>query len=175
MSAMLGSKTSSPVVAPLHPWVWATHPWQREHIGFTGPFLGSNFLLLIDLHSKWPEIYPMTSTAVSKTIEILRTTFAAYGIPKLVVSDNGSQFTSKEFAEFIKGNGIHHIHTAPYHPSSNGAVERSVQSFKRSLCTSEKEGRTINHRLSNFLFSYRTIPHATTGVSPCELFLNRSL
>ena len=117
----------------------------------------------------------MTSTAVSKTIENLRTIFAAYGIPEQVVSDNGSQFTSKRFAEFIKGNGIHHIRTAPYHPSSNGAVERLVQSFKRSLNASGKEGRTINHHLSNFLFSYRTIPHATTGVLLCELLLNRSL
>ncbi len=52
--------------------------------------------------------------------------------------------------------------TAPYHPSSNGAVERLVQSFKRAMKSSEKEGTTLEQRLSNFLLSYRTTPHATT-------------
>ena len=67
------------------------------------------------------------STTVFKTIEVLRHIFSSYGIPEQLVSDNGSQFTSEELADFVKSNGIKHIRTAPYHPSSNGAVERLVQ------------------------------------------------
>ena len=128
MSAMPGSKTffCSCSISSLG----LAHSPMAGSIDFAGPFLGSNFLLLIDSHSKWPEIYSVTSTAVSKTIEILRTIFAVYGIPEQVVTDNDSQFTSKEFAKFINGNGIHHICTPPYHPFSNGAMKRLVQSFK---------------------------------------------
>ena len=118
-----------PPTAPLHPWIWPDCPWQRVHVDFAGPFKASMFLLLLDSRSKWPEIYPMSSTTIFKTIEVLRHIFSSYGIPEQLVSDNGSQFTSEEFADFVKSNGIKHIRTAPYRPSSNGAVERLLQSF----------------------------------------------
>ena len=82
------------------------------------------FFLLVDAHSKWPEIYEMTSTTSARTIELLRHLFAAYGLPEQVVPDNCPQFISGEFESFMKNNGIKHIRTAPYHPASNGAVER---------------------------------------------------
>ena len=91
------------------------------------------------------------------------------------MSDNGSQFTSEEFADFVKSNGIKHIRTAPYHPSSNGAVERLVQSFKRAICASENDKKSLQCRLSTFLLNYQITPRATTNVAPCELFLNRSV
>ena len=56
-----------------------------------------------------------------------------YGIPTQLVSDNGPQFTSEEFASFMKRNGIKHIRSAPYHPSTNGTAERFVQTFKKAM------------------------------------------
>ena len=108
-------------------------------------------------------------------MEALRTLFGRYGLPKRLVSDNGSQLTSNEFAHFLRANGIKHIRNAPYHPSSNGQAERFIQTLKRSLKASEKDGRALSHRLAEFLLSYRTTPHATTSRSPGELFLKRSL
>lgn len=75
----------------------------------------------------------MQSTTTTQTLERLRRTFAAYGLPEEVVSDNGPQFSSLEFMEFLKINGIKHTSTPPYHPSSNGAAERLVQTVKRAL------------------------------------------
>ena len=46
----------SPPHSPLHPWSWPTRPWQRVHIDFAGPLFGKTYLLLVDSHSKWPEI-----------------------------------------------------------------------------------------------------------------------
>ena len=88
-----------------------------------GPFMGKMFLLAVDAHSKWGEVYPMLKTTTSKTIELLRHMFAAYGLPEQLVSDNGPQFMSEEFRQFTRGNGIKHIRSSPYHPASNGLAE----------------------------------------------------
>ena len=118
---------------PLHPWVWPSRPWQRIHVDFAGPFLGKSFLVVVDAHSKWPEVFEMSSTTALKTIATLRHLFAAYGLLEQLVSNNGPQFTSEEFQIFVKQNGVKHIRCAPYHPSSNGAAERFVQTFKQVM------------------------------------------
>ena len=132
------------------------------------------FLLLVDAHLKWPEIVEMSSTTADTTIAILRRVFAAYGLPVQLVSDNDPQFVSHEFADFLRANGVKYIRTAPYHPSSNGAVERLVQTFKQSMKSGEHGGLTL-HQLQNFLMTYRSTPHATTGQSPASLFLERPI
>ena len=164
-----------PPVAPLHPWNWPARPWQRIHLDFAGPFQGAMFLVCADAHSKWPEVHIMSSTTTTKTLEVLRQMFAAYGLPEQIVTDNGPQFTSEEFALFAKRNGIKHIRTAPYHPASNGLAERLVQSLKQSLKTTSNTGLSLSTRVANFLLSYRSVPHSTTGVPPCTLFLHRSV
>ena len=166
---------SSPPAAPFHPWVWPDAPWKRVHIDFAGPFLGKMFLIAVDAHSKWPEVVTMSSTTSQLTIDVLRSLFSRYGLPEQLVSDNGPQFTSEEFAQFTKMNGIKHILCAPYHPSSNGLAERFVQTFKRAMKASAEEPGFLNQRLNQFLFTYRSCPHATTNVSPSELFLGRAL
>ena len=97
---------SAPQEAPLHPWVWPTEPWKHIHVDFAGPFQGKMFFLVIDAHSKWPEIFRMSSTTVQETIGVLRRIFASFGLPDQLVSDNGPQFTAREFADFVSANGI---------------------------------------------------------------------
>ena len=165
----------APPVAPMHPWTWPAKPWQRVHIDFAGPFCQKMYLLAVDAHSKWPEVFEMTQTTTAKTIAVLRHLFASYGLPEQVVSDNGPQFTSSDFASFLQANGVKHIRCAPYHPSSNGIAERFVRTFKEAMRASGSDGRTPQHRLENFLLTYRATPHATTGVAPCTLFIGRSM
>ena len=125
---------SAPAPAPLHPWLWPNKPWKRVHVDSAGPFMGGMYLIIIDAHSKWPEVIEMSSnTSAQKTIVELRRVFAAHGQPEQIVTDNGPQFVAKEFATFMKMNGMKHIRCSPYHPSSNGAVERFVQTFKRAM------------------------------------------
>ena len=166
---------SSPPVAPLHPWVWPATPWQRIHVDFAGPFMNKSYLLVTDAHSKWPEIIEMNSTTTQKTITELRKLFSAYGLPLQLVSDNGPQFISEDFAQFMKSNGIKHIRCAPYHPASNGAVERLVQTFKNAMKAAKECGKDLQQALSGFLLTYRTTPHTTTHETPAKLFLNRQL
>ena len=166
---------SNPTAAPLHPWVWPDTPWTRIHVDYAGPFLGKMFFLVVDAHSKWPEVFIMKSTTSQSTIEALRSLFGRYGLPEQLVSDNGPQFTSGEFLHFMRSNRIKHIRSPTYHPASNGQVERFVQTMKRSLKASERDSRSLSHRLAEFLLSYRSTPHATTNCSPSNLFLKRQV
>ena len=78
------------------------------------------------------------STASSElTIQQLRSSFAHFGLPQLIVLDNGSCFTSSQFRTFLKENGVEQITTAPYHPSSNGLAERMVQVVRQGLRKSQ--------------------------------------
>ena len=162
---------SAPPVAPLQPWKWPTRPWARIHVDFAGPLFGKMFLVVIDAHSKWIEVFPTASSTSAVVVEHLRTLFAQFGVPETVVSDNGSCFVSEEFSTFLLGNGVKHITSAPYHPATNSLAERAVQIVKKGLkkCT---EG-TLACRVARVLFAYRTTPQSTTGVSPAELLLGR--
>ena len=75
----------------------------------------------------------MSTTTSTTTIEALQTIFATHGLPKVFVSDNGSQFMSAEFQTFLDKNGVCHLCSAPYHRSTNDLAERAVQSFKRNM------------------------------------------
>ena len=169
------SNRNTPAPAPLHPWAWPQKPWQRIHINFAGPVFGKTYLLMIDANSKWPEIWEISQTISAQTINILRQVFSIFGLPEQIVSDNGTQFMSEEFNVFCRKNGIKHIRSVPYHPATNGAVERFVQTFKRALKSGRKEGRDTQHVISNFLLRYRSTPHTLTGVSPCTLMLKRDI
>ena len=72
---------------------------------------------------------------------------------------------------FMKSNGVKHIRCAPYHPSSNGAAGRFVQTFKKAMKASKESTLTHSQRLYNFLLTYRITPHSTTNEAPCKLFM----
>lgn len=100
---------------------------------FLGPFKDVMYLILTEAFSKWPEVYEMSKCDSTKTIEKLRDFCSRFGLQKKIITDNGTQFTSEEFQNWIKNNGIKHVRTAPAHPSTNGAAENAVRSFKNGL------------------------------------------
>ncbi|XP_064642179.1 uncharacterized protein K02A2.6-like [Lineus longissimus] len=163
-----------PTAAPLHPWEWPGKPWFRLHIDFAGPYEGKMILIIADAHTKYIDAHVLNSATSLNTIGKLKATFAVHGLPHIIVSDNGSNFTSQEFRDFCKSNGIRHIFTAPYHPASNGLAERAVQTIKSGLSKSSKS-QSLESRLLEVLFRYRITPHATTGMAPCELLMHRQL
>ena len=127
-----------------------------NHIDFTGAYLGKITLVLTDAYSKWMDINSMSDIKTVTLIDVLRVSFATHGLPYIIVSDNGPWFTSKEFKSFIHKNGIKHITTAPYHPSSNGTAERAVQTFKSAMykIVAESSNVPIKVLISRFLKSY---------------------
>ena len=167
------SSRKDPPSAPIHPWPVPDKPWSRIHIDYAGPLEGKMFLLMTDAYSRWMEIHETHTSTSAATIHLLRRSFASLGLPEVIVSDNATAFTSSEFKDFLNRNGIRHILTPPYHPSSNGLVERSVQTFKEGLKRLKKG--SLATRLTRFLFKYRITPHSSTGVSPAELMYGRKL
>ena len=111
---------------------------------------------MLDAHSKWLEVEIVNSASTSTTVEKLQQVFATHGLPFTVASDNESVFTSEEFSTFLNCNGIHHIRITPYHPASNGQVERAIQIFKESIKRSTTG--SLETRVNRFLFHYRTTP-----------------
>ena len=87
-------------------------------------------LITVDAYSKWIDAQIVSNSTFYMTIEHLRTLFTTYGIPEVVVTDNGTPFTSIEFLDFTRKDGIHHVH---YHPSSNGLAERAVKTLTEGM------------------------------------------
>jgi len=165
---------TNPAAGVVHMWEYPEQPWSRVHIDFAGPEQGKMLLVVVDAHSKWPEVKVMSSTTASKTIEVLREIFARQGLPAQLVSDNGPQFTSAEFAEFLRKNGVRHVTSAPYHPRTNGLAERFVRTMKAAL-KSDTSTTCVKLKLDRFLLAYRNCPHATTGETPAKLLTGRPL
>ena len=117
-----------PQVSPLAPWEWPGRTWHRIHIDYAGSFEGRMLLIIVDAHSKFIDAHIVSSATTSVTLTKLRQTFSFAGLPHIIVSNNGSCFTSEEFDDkFCRANSIKHVRCSPYHPSINGAAESSVQ------------------------------------------------
>lgn len=163
----------APKKSPLHPWEWPAVPWHRIHVDYAGPINNTYYLIVVDAHSKWVEIFPTNTITSTATIALLRSCFARFGLPVMLVSDNGTCFTSGEFQNFVNMNGIRHVCSAPFHPSTNGLAENMVRTFKSAL--RNLKGEEVRLALDRFLLKYRLTPHTTTGLSPSELMFGRKV
>ena len=154
-----------------HPWMMPEKPWSRIHIDHAINFMGSNWLIVTDAYSKYPCIHQTSSTSTKATTTLLEEDFAHFGYPHTIISDNATTFSSAEFQEWCHYRGIKHLTGAPYHPATNGAAERLVQSFKQSLKKSKLPPRPA---LQEFLMQYRRTP-LNTGISPSQLLNGRQI
>ena len=100
-------------------------------------------------------------------ISALRSIFSRHGVPEVMVSDNGPQYSSQEMKEFTSTYGFTHITSSPHYPQSNGLAERSVQTVKRLL----KKSRDPHLAL----LVYRATPFPWCGLSPAELLMGRKI
>jgi transposase InsO family protein len=127
---------------------------------------GKMYLVLIDYYSRYIEYEQLSMTTSSAVICELKKMMARYGIPEVLYSDNGSQFSSKEFSDFVKDWGIVHITSSPKFPQSNGEAENAVKTVKKILTQQDP---------SLALLTYRATPIPSFGKSPAELALSRNL
>ncbi|XP_062551039.1 uncharacterized protein K02A2.6-like [Armigeres subalbatus] len=159
----------------LQSWPIPEKPWQRVHVDFSGPLNDTYFLLVVDSFSKWPEVIPTKRITTAATIASLRKIFGRFGMPEVLVTDNGAQLTSDAFEGFCETNGIMHLKTAPFHPQSNGQAERFVDTFKRTV--KKIQAGDLDEALDIFLSCYRSTPCKSTpgGKSPAEILIGRPM
>jgi len=127
---------------------------------------GKPYLLVTDYYSRYPEIALLTNEQSKSTITHLKSIFARHGIPEMVFSDNGPQYSSKEFKQFAQNYGFQSVTSSPTYPRANGAAERMVKTIKAILEKSEDPYLG--------LLAYRTSP-INGGFSPSQLLMNRKL
>ena len=166
-----GEHQNKPEKPPVHPWMLPEKPWSRVHIDHAINFLGNNWLVMVDAFSKYPCIHPTSSTSTKTTTDLLEQDFAHFGYPHTIVSDDATTFMSEEFQAWCKNRGIIHLTGASYHPATNGAAERLVQSFKQAL---KKSSLPPKAALQEFLMLYRRTP-LTSGYSPSQLLNGRQI
>ena len=154
-------------------------PFERVGIDIVGPLnrtkRGHKFILtLIDYGTKYPEAIPLKTTDTHSVAEALLGIFSRVGIPKEILSDQGSNFTSALMQELCKLLHVKKLKSTPYHPEANGLVERFNGTLKRMLtCFVQDEQLEWDTLLPYMLFAYREVPQDSTGFSPFELLYGR--
>lgn len=173
-------KTTTTHDAPLQPVPLPSAAWEKVSVDIIGPFEKAppdcRFAIsMVDYFSKWPEVAFAPRVDTATIIQFLTTIFSREGNPKTLISDNGPQFLSAEFADFLKESGIQHLRSSVYYPRANGEVERFNRCVKDCLQTASIQGEPWKSFLRTYLRDYRATPHSTTGVSPSELLHGRRM
>lgn len=150
---------------PMKPTKTPDYPWQRVAMDLF-ELKGKQYLLIIDYYSRWIEIAYLQNTSSLSVIEHVKSIFAIYHIPEVVVSDNGPQFSSRDFLSFAKYYDFLHVTSSPHHPQGNGEAERAVRTVKDLLKKAEDPYLA--------LLNYRAIP-LQVCTSPAELLMLRKI
>ena len=124
--------------APLQPLPVIDVPFRRMAMDIFGPLrrtkAGNKYVLVImDYATKWPEAFPLKTADSEAVARALIEVFARLGIPEEILTDNGSNFTSKMIEKFYAMTGVKHIKTSAYHPETDGMVERFNATMKKTL------------------------------------------
>ncbi|CAB4021418.1 Transposon Ty3-G Gag-Pol poly [Paramuricea clavata] len=154
---------------PLKPYPVPTRPWQVVGTDLC-EINKKEYLVIVDAYSSYPEVIPLSSQSSKAVIKGMKVTFARHGIPDIVHSDNGPCYSSQEFADFKTKWGFKHVTSSPHFPSSNGLVEKAVQTVKNIISKSIESG--TDPYLG--LLAYRSTP-LDNHKSPAELLMGRTL
>ncbi|XP_064464578.1 uncharacterized protein K02A2.6-like [Ornithodoros turicata] len=146
-----------------------TRPWEKLAVDLFH-CQGATYILVVDYFSKYVEVKRMDTTTATSVILFLKDIFARFGIPTVLVSDQGPPFSSESVKTFLQEWDIDHEPSSPGYPRSNGQVERTIQTFKSMLIKSYSEGKD----LSVVLLNYRATPNIGS-LSPAELLMGRKL
>lgn len=147
---------------------FAARPWAK--VGADLCDHDSRILLVVsDYYSNFIEVEHLNRATTSTVSKALRIMFARYGVPDVLISDNGPQFASVEFESFARKWGFEHVISSPHYPQSNGKAENAVKTVKRLFSKCKENSR------SEFmaLLDWRNTPTEGLGSSPAQRFFGR--
>ena len=145
-------------------------PSERVCIDLVGPFPkakgGFEYLLTyVDAATRWPEAIPLRKTTSGIIISQLKSIFSRNGFPTTLISDNGPQFCSHQFKSFLQTHGIQHVQCSPYHPQSNGVIERLHGTLNSVIAKCTEAKGNWAEIVPMALFFMRMTPCVSSGVS----------
>ena len=150
---------------PLMPASFPSRPWERIATDLY-EIKGRVYIIVVDYYSRWFEIKRLRDETSESIIKVLKELFATHGIPDLIMSDNGPQYSAGSFRQFAATYGFVHTTSSPRYPQANDEIERTVRTAKSML--------RKNDDIFNALLTYRSTP-LLNGLSPSELLMGRRL
>lgn len=176
------TKSGSKRKVPLHPIPKIDSPFATLHIDHVGPFVKSSkgnthMLVIIDAYTKFIILKPVKSTKTSIVIDKLKEYFSIFGVPKRIISDRGSSFTSTNFKDFLHRLGVKHILNAVATPRANGQVERYNRTLLDSLtakCAGQDE-KKWDQFVNDVQWGLNNTHNKGIGRTPSEALFGTSL
>ena len=160
----------------------AVRPLQRVAMDIMGPLpetsRGNKYILVIaDYFTKWSEAYPIPNMEAITVAKCLVNEFICrFGVPEQLHSDQGRNFESKVIKNICDLLQIRKTRTSPYHPQSDGLVERFNRTLLNLLSIAVVDAEhDWDVQLPLLLFAYRTSMHETNGVTPFEMVFGREV
>ncbi|XP_037555211.1 uncharacterized protein K02A2.6-like [Dermacentor silvarum] len=171
-------KSAKTAVTPLQPVPLPERPWQKVVIDIVGPTEKAPHdcrfaITLVGYFSKLPEVQFCSHLSTRTVTVFLLSVFSRGRYPDEIVCDNGPQFCSREFNQFLKDCAIRLSHSSLYYPQANGLVGRFNRVFKNLVQTALLVDRPLRPAVIEYIGIYRCTPHATTGVAPAMLLHRR--
>jgi transposase InsO family protein len=126
-------------------------------------------LTMMDRTTRWVEVIPMKTTVAEECVDtFVKNWVARYGVPKIVTTDRGVQFTSTIWKQLCTKLGIQHVLTTSYHPQSNGIIERFHRQLKEALKARGSGSAWLDH-MPWVLLGLRAVPKEDSAVSTAEV------
>uniref|UniRef100_A0A158P4I7 RNA-directed DNA polymerase n=1 Tax=Tetranychus urticae TaxID=32264 RepID=A0A158P4I7_TETUR len=153
--------------------------FERLELDVQGPIVINQvkkyIIVLVDILSRYVFAKLTTNQTASTVISLLTSLFQTFGFPKVIQTDQGTNFTSEAVHQFLKENGIKHEKSNPYHPQSQGIVERCNRTIAERLRSYVLQNGTKNlkNALEASVFAINTSIHKITRFTPYFLVFGR--
>lgn len=157
-------------------------PFQRVAVDLVGPIVpasssGFSYILtVVDYATRFPEAVPLKNIDTKNVAEALFNIFTRVGFPEEILSDQGKQFQSDLMKEINRLLSIKQLRTTPYHPMTNGLVERfngTLKAMLKRLCI--EQPKEWDRFIPAALFAYREAEQDSLGFSPFQLLYGRTV
>ena len=178
---MAGKPNQKPPKAPLKPIPAFNEPFSHLILDCVGPLprtkSGKQYLLTIMCSStRFPEAIPLSSIKTTAICNAMNTYFSRFGLARSIQTDQGSNFQSNQFKQFLSEQDIKQVRSTAYHPESQGALERFHQTFKTMLRTYCLEhDKDWDSGVPLLLFAVRDSVHESLGFTPFELIFGHNV
>ncbi|KAG6928412.1 hypothetical protein G0U57_008138, partial [Chelydra serpentina] len=131
-------------------------------------------LVVLDYATRYPEAVPLRNTASKTIAKELVQIFARVGLPKEILTDQGTPFMSKLVKDLCSLLHVQALRTSVYHPQTDGLVERFNRTLKAMIRkVVSRDGKDWDTLLPYLMFAIWEVPQASTGFSPFELLYGR--